>query len=114
MLNITPATKIFLITGATDMRKQFDSLAAIVSGTLKKDPHSGHVFVFCNRVRNRLKILYWDSNGFWVCAKRLERGTFTWPNGSEDTYEMESEELSVLLAGIDLKGARKRRWYERA
>lgn len=115
MLTITSATKIFLVSGATDMRKQFDSLAAVVSGTLKADPHSGHVFVFCNRRRNRIKILFWDSSGsgFWVCAKRLERGTFAWPDGADPTYEMDAEELAVLLAGVDLRGARRRRWYER-
>ena len=90
------------------------AVAAIVSGTLKEDPLSGHVFVFCNRRRNRVKILFWDSSGFWVCAKRLERGTFVWPEGGELSYEMSSEELAVLLAGVDLRGARRRRWYERA
>lgn len=115
MLIIPSATKIFLVTGATDMRKQFDSLAAVVSGALKADPHSGHLFVFCNRRRNRIKILFWDSggSGFWVCAKRLERGTFSWPSGSDSSYEMDAEELAVLLAGVDLRGARRRRWYER-
>ena len=114
MLTLTPSTKVFLVSGVTDMRKHFDSLAAVVSGTLKQDPLSGHVFVFCNRRRNRLKILFWDSSGYWVCAKRLERGTFVWPDGGDLSYEMSSEELGVLLAGVDLRGARRRRWYERA
>lgn len=113
MLSVTPATKIFLVAGATDMRKQFDSLAAIVSGALRRDPHSGHVYVFANRRRDRVKLLFWDENGFWVCAKRLERGTFAWPEGSESCFEMSRDELAVLLAGIDLRGARRRRWYER-
>jgi len=113
MLTLTPSTKIFLVTGPTDMRKHFDSLAAIVSGTLELDPVSGHVFVFCNRRRNRLKILFWDGTGFWVCAKRLEGGTFAWPEDGDRAHEMDSEELSVLLAGVDLRGARRRRWYER-
>ena len=113
MLSIPPSTKIYLVCGVTDMRKHFDSLSAIVSGTLKLDPYSGHVFVFSNRRRNRVKILFFDSSGFWVCAKRLERGTFSWPETLEGTVDMSSEELSVLLAGIDLRGARRRRWYER-
>jgi len=95
------------------MRKHFDSLSAIVSGTLKLDPYSGHVFVFANRKRDRVKILFFDGSGFWVWAKRLEQGTFSWPKSSEATVDMTSDELSVLLAGIDLRGARKRRWYER-
>ncbi len=113
MLTLTPSTKVFLVTGPTDMRKHFDSLGAIVSGTLKKDPASGHVFVFCNRRRNRLNILFWDGSGFWVCAKRLEGGTFAWPGEGELSHEMGSDELSILLAGVDLRGARRRRWYER-
>ena len=96
------------------MRKQFDSLAAIVSGTLKQDPHTGHIFVFCNRRKNRLKLLFWERSGFWVCAKRLERGTFAWPESSSKTIEMSSPELAVILAGIDLRDARKRRWYDRS
>ena len=114
MLTLTSATKIFLVAGATDMRKQF-SLADVVSGTLREDPHSGHVFVFCNRRKTIIKILFWDStgSGFWVCAKRLSRGTFAWPDGSDSTHEMDAEELAILLAGVDLRGARRRRWYER-
>ena len=113
MLTVPPSTKIFLVTGPTDMRKQFDSLAAIVSGTLKLDPVSGHVFAFCNRRRNRLKLLVWDGSGFWVMARRLEGGTFAWPQDGDLSHEMSSDELSVLLAGVDLRGARRRRWYER-
>ena len=113
MLTLPPSTKIFLVAGVTGMRKHFDSLAAIVSGALKLDPYSGHVFVFANRKRDRVKILFFDRSGFWVCAKRLERGTFAWPSATEGTIEMSSEELAVLLAGIDLRGARRRRWYER-
>lgn len=113
MLTFTSSTKIFLVSGPTDLRKHFDSLAAIVSGTLKGDPYSGDVYAFCNRRRDRVKLLVWESSGFWVMAKRLERGTFAWPNGSESTVDMSSQELGVLLAGIDLRGARRRRWYER-
>lgn len=113
MLSISPATKIFIIAGATDMRKQFDSLAAVVSGVLKMDPFSGQVFVFCNRKRNRLKILLFERSGFWVCAKRLEKGTFAWPDCCAATAEMTYEELVVLLGGLDLRGARRRSWYER-
>lgn len=113
MLSFGPATKIFLVAGATDMRKSFDALAAIVSGTLREDPLSGHVYMFCNRGRNRLKILLWDRSGFWVFAKRLEKGTFSWPETPAPTIELSPEELSLLVGGIDLRDVKKRRWYER-
>ena len=95
------------------MRKQFDSLAEIVSGTLEEDPYSGHLYVFCNRLRNRLKILLWDRSGFVILAKRLEKGTFAWPDSSASTIDMTPEELALLLGGIDLHGAKRRAWYER-
>jgi transposase len=113
MLNFALSTKIYLIAGVTDMRKSFDGLAAIVSGTLQQDPYSGHAFIFSNRLRNRLKILLWDRSGFWVLAKRLEKGTFAWPTSASATVEMTPEELSLLLGGIDLRGSVRRRWYER-
>lgn len=113
MLTIASRTKVFIVTGVTDLRKSFDTLSAVVSGTLKEDPYSGHLYVFCNRLRNRLKILVWDRSGFWVMAKRLEKGTFAWPNSREKTVDMTPEELAQLLGGIDLRGARRRPWYTR-
>jgi len=114
VLSLTPATRIFLVSGATDMRKSFNGLVAIVENELGSDPLSGHLFVFSNRQRSRLKVLYWDRTGLWVCAKRLERGTFAWPTGSELAFEMTAAELALIMGGIDLKDTRKRRWYERA
>lgn len=114
MLSLTPATQIFLVSGATDMRKSFNGLMAIVENELKRDPLSGHLFVFANRPRNRLKVLFWDRTGLWVCAKRLEKGTFAWPTGGEAVVEMTAAELALILGGIDLRDTRKRRWYERA
>ena len=99
MLNFTSSTQIHLVTGPTDLPKHFDSRAAIVSGTLKSDPYAGDVQVFCNRQRNRIKLLVWDSSGFFALAKRLEQGTFVWPGGSESTVDMSSQKLGVLLAG---------------
>lgn len=113
MLSLTPATRIFLVTGPTDMRKSFNGLVAIVEGALKQDPLSGHLFVFTNRQRNRLKVLFWDRTGLWVCAKRLERGTFAWPVETAGSVEMTAAELALILGGIDLKETSKRRWYER-
>jgi transposase len=113
MLNLSSATQIFLVTGATDMRKSFNGLMAIVQNVLGRDPLSGHIFVFTNRVRNRLKLLFWDRTGLWVCAKRLEKGTFSWPEVGEASVEMTAAELALILGGIDLKDTRRRRWYER-
>ena len=113
MLTIAPSTRIYLVTGVTDMRKSFDSLAAIVSGMLDEDPYSGHLWVFCNRTRNRLKVLVWDRSGFLLLAKRLEKGTFYWPDSTETTIDMTPEELTMLIGGIDLREAKRRRWYSR-
>src|SRR5512145_1316928 len=107
MLSLTPATQVFLVSGATDMRKSFNGLMAIVENDLKRDLLSGHLFVFSNRQRNRIKVLFWDRTGLWVCAKRLERGTFAWPTGSEAAMEMTATELALILGGIDLKETRK-------
>jgi transposase len=113
MLTIASATRIFLFTGATDMRKSYDALSSIVSGTLNRDPYTGDLYLFSNRRRNRLKVLLWDGSGFWVCAKRLEGGTFAWPDASEKTIDLSPEELWLLLGGIDLRDAVRRRWYTR-
>ena len=95
------------------MRKSFDTLAAIVSEALKEDPYSGDVYVFCNRSRNRVKLLVWDESGFLLCAKRLESGTFFWPTASAKSIDLSSEELQLILGGIDVRDAKRRRWYKR-
>lgn len=106
-------TPIFLVTGATDMRLSFRGLPAIVQNVLKRDPLVG-IYVFCNRRRNRLKVLHFDHGGYWVMAKRLEKGTFSWPDGGAGSVEMTVEELALLLSGIDVSGTKRRRWYKRA
>ena len=113
MLSLTAATRIFLVAGPTDMRKSFNGLQAIVTSELKRNALSGDLFVFSNRRRDLLKVLYWDRIGFWVCAKRLEAGTFAWPTSGGNSIEMTREELALLLGGLDLKGTKRRRWYER-
>ena len=105
-----PQGPIFLVTGVTDMRKGINTLAAIVRNEFQKDPLTS-VFVFSNRGRNRLKILFWHRGGFWVCSKRLERGTFAWPQPKAEHIELSSEELLLILGGIDLRETRERRWY---
>jgi len=110
MLNPGPATKVYLATGVTDMRKSFNGLYALVSGTLEADPLSGHLFVFCNRRRDRIKILCFDGSGLWVCAKRLEKGTFAWPGPGKGAVELTQNQLNLLLGGIDLRQTRERRW----
>ena len=116
MLSLPPTVRVYLAAGVTDMRKAIDGLAALTRDVLEQDPTSGHLFVFCNRRRDRIKILYWEGSGFWLLHKRLERGTFAWPGPADcatDRIEMTSAELSALLGGIDLAGSRKRRWYRR-
>ena len=98
--------RVYLACGQTDMRKSINGLAAIVDGNFSLDPFSGAVFVFCNRKRDRLKILEWDEDGFWLHFKRLERGHFKWPApGEEPTMTLTGEELSFLLSGtrVELK-----------
>ena len=111
-----PATRIYLAAGATDLRKGFDGLHGLVRDRLRCEPLSGHLFVFANAQRNRLKLLFWDGSGLWVCAKRLERGRFRWPeaSGGEAKVVLRHEELALLLGGIDWAQAKRRRWHRQA
>lgn len=118
-MNVSPATKVYLLAGSTDMRMGFDGLFALAKGLLKADPLSGHLFGFCNKGRNRLKILYWDGSGLWICAKRLERGRYAWPqtapppagSSPERRVLMTHTELMMLLHGIDPAATRRRSWH---
>lgn len=113
MITASGATKIFIATGVTDMRKSFNGLYGLVRGTLEKDPLSGHLFIFCNRRRDRIKVLSWDGSGLWVCAKRLEKGTFHWPApGAGAAVELTQAQLNLLLGGLDLKQTRGRGWLD--
>jgi transposase len=93
------------------MRKQFDGLIALVRSVLSEDPLSGHLFAFCNRRRDRIKLLFFDRNGFWVLAKRLERGTFAWPSDESGRITWSAADLSLLLSGVDPATVRRRRWW---
>jgi len=101
--------KIYLSTSPADMRKGFDTLAALVKDFLGYDPLSGHLFLFVSRGKDRLKILYWDSDGFALWYKRLEEGTFRLPRASSDgaSVELKASELAMLLEGIDLRSLKR-------
>lgn len=113
MLSITPGTRIFFAAGATDMRKGFDGLQGIVSGALEQDPLCGHLFLFINRRRDKLKILYWDGDGLAIWYRRLEQGTFQLPQVADDqkSAEIRGDELTMLLRGIDYQNVRRRKRY---
>jgi transposase len=107
--------RIFLVLGPTDMRKSFNGLAGLASTLLDATPSSRDLFVFANRARTRLKILLYDESGCWVLAKRLERGTFTWPEGANgNSIEYRPEELALLLGGLDAGPLVSRKWQRRA
>lgn len=113
MFSVGSATRIYVAAGSTDMRKGFEGLFGLVRDRLDCDPLSGHVFLFANAQKNRLKVLFWDGSGLWVCAKRLERGRFRWPEirAGEMKVTLTHEELALLLGGIDLASTRWRAWY---
>jgi transposase len=115
VFGVGAATRIYVATGATDMRKGFNGLHGLVRDQLLCDPLSGHLFLFSNAQRNRLKIIFWDRSGFWVCAKRLEKGRFHWPEPlpAQNKIVLSHEELALLLGGIDLGKTRQRRWYRK-
>ncbi len=114
MLTISPAVRIYLATGATDLRRSIDGLSALVRERFTLDPLSGHLFLFRNRRGDRLKILTWDRSGFWVLYKRLEQGTFAWPTEPDAApVEMGQRRSAALVVGHGSSHTRRRRWYER-
>jgi transposase len=115
MISLPHAVRVFLHTPPTDLRKGFDALSGLVSTAFTQDPTSGHLFLFVNRCRDRLKILYWDRDGLAIWYKRLETGSFQLPTVSHDavSIEMSSTQLSLILSGIDIHSARQRKRYQR-
>ncbi len=113
MFGVGAATRIYLAAGATDLRKSFEGLYGLVRDHLLCDPLSGHLFLFTNAQRNRLKLLFYDGSGLWVCAKRLDRGCFCWPDRerASEKVVLTGEELALLLGGIDLRHTERRRWH---
>jgi transposase len=111
------ATKVYLALGASDLRKGLDGLYGLARDTLGLEPLSGHLALFCNRERNRLKLLFWDGNGLWVCAKRLEKGRYSGPSPREAAsacVTLRHEEFSLLIGGLDLSQTRRKNWYRKA
>ncbi|MCX6620961.1 MAG: IS66 family insertion sequence element accessory protein TnpB [Acidobacteria bacterium] len=115
MFGLGSATRIYLAAGATDMRKGFDGLFGLVRDRLLCEPLSGHVFLFSNARHNRLKLLFWDGSGLWLCSKRLEKGRFWWPApaAGQTKILLSQEELALLVGGIDLAGTRRKAWYRK-
>ena len=116
MIPLSPATRIYLAAGATDLRKSFEGLSDLVTHQFKEDPLSGHLYVFSNRKKNRVKLLYYDGTGIWVCAKRLPgQGCFAWPHTTAPgALRIVAEELTLLLTGIDLAQTRPRTWWRKS
>ena len=116
MMHLPASVRVYLCLTACDMRKSFDSLHALVRDYLELDAYAGHLFVFASRRRDRVKILYWDCDGFALWSKRLEEGTYAVPaveGPQERQREITAQELGALLSGIDLSQAERRKRYER-
>jgi transposase len=115
MLNFPPSVRIWLGCQPVDLRRGFDALAELVRLHLQADPLSGHVFVFRNKRADRIKLLYWDEDGFVIVYKRLEVGTFRWPAMApgQQCVRLRAAELTMLLYGIDWQSARRSRRYHR-
>jgi transposase len=113
MLSLPTAVRIWLATRPTDLRKSFDTLAELVRQHLAADPLSGQLFVFHNKRADRVKLLYWDEDGFVIVYKRLELGTFRFPAATAAGVEIRAADLQMLLDGVDLDSVKRRRRYRR-
>jgi transposase len=111
MLSLPPSVRIFVCRQATDMRRSFDGLAMQVCDLVRVDPQSGHLFVFFNKRRDKVKILWWDRAGYTLLYRRIEHGRFHIDDhaaGFAESFEVRASELMLILEGIDLRGARRR------
>jgi transposase len=114
MILLSSTVRIFLCTRPTDMRKGFDGLTGLVQECFDQELLTGHLFLFLNRRRDRIKILYFDRDGLAIWYKRLEAGSFEIPRASEgDSIELQATQLALILSGIDLKSARQRQRFQR-
>ena len=117
MIHLPASVRVYLCLSPCDMRLSFDGLHVLVRDHLELDAFAGHLFVFTSRRKDRVKILYWDRDGFAVWSKRLEEGTYAVPfgdGGTERRQEITAQELGALLSGIDLSAAKRRKRYRRA
>ncbi len=115
MLMLPPSVRIYLAAQPIDCRKSFDGLSTAVRSVLRQDPMNGHIFIFLNRRGDQVRVLVWDRNGFMVVCKRLERGVFRIPREpapGDDHVELDTAELGLVLEGIDLRGATRRKGWE--
>ncbi|MGI6550189.1 MAG: IS66 family insertion sequence element accessory protein TnpB [Syntrophomonadales bacterium] len=103
MISEISSRQVYLACGNTDLRKSIDGLAVLVKEAFNLDPFSQGLFVFCNRKRDKLKILQWDHNGFWLHYRRLERGKFKWPTSNDDTISISYREFRWLLDGLPIR-----------
>jgi transposase len=114
VLTLPSSVRIFVATQPTDLRKGFDGLSAATRDVIRQDPLCGHLFVFINRRRNRMKILVWQASGFLLLYKRLEHGTFRLPQAPQDgeaSLRIDAADLALMLEGIDLRDARRRKHW---
>jgi len=102
MIGVGKSSPIYLAKGATDLRKSIHTLAMLVQASFEMDPYNESLYVFCNHRRNRLKILQYDRNGFWLYYKALDSGKFAWPSETEGVMELTEDELQWLLHGLNL------------
>jgi transposase len=116
MLSLPASVRVYLSTAPADLRRSFDGLSALVQQVFGREPLDGHLFLFLNRRRDRLKILYWDRDGLALWYKRLEAGTFQLPvdRGDAQGMELDAAQLAMLLGGIDVRSAQLRKRYARA
>lgn len=111
MLRLPGSVRIFLCLSAVDMRRSFDGLSAVAEQVARADPLSGHLFVFRGRRGDRVKILYWDRDGYALWYKRLETGVFRFPTEGRDALEVSASDLELILAGIDLCSVKRQKRY---
>jgi transposase len=110
MFGLGTVTRIYVATGATDMRLSFDGLHSLVIGQIKQSPQSGHLFLFANKRRDRMKIYFYDGSSARVCARRMEQGRLHWPSSTEGHVQLTQTGFAMLVGGIDLADTKKRKW----